>query len=68
MASRCLEGKGDDTLKRESLGMPGLSQWKEREHDGKKYGPGVKPLPAALRGKRLFRDLQDWICLAEQKE
>lgn len=68
MASRPSEGKGDDTLKRESLGMSGLSQGKEREHDEEKHGPGVKPLSAALRGKTLLRGLQDWICLAEQKE
>lgn len=68
MASRPSEGKCDDTLKRESLGKSGLSQGKERKHDGEKYGPGVKLLPAALRGKTLLRDLQDWICLAEQKE
>lgn len=33
--------------------MSGLSQEKEREHDGKKYGPGMKPLSAALNGKTL---------------
>lgn len=68
VACRPSEGKGDDTVKRESLGMSRLSQGKEREHDGEQYGPGVKPLSAALRGKTLLRDLQDWICLAEQKE
>jgi len=68
MASRPLKGTSDDTLKRESLGKSGLSQGKERECDGEKCGPGVKSLSAALRGKTLLRDLQTWICLAEQKE
>lgn len=57
MAPSLSEGKDDDTLKRDFLGMSGLSQGKEREHDGEKYGSGVKPLSAALRGKTFLRYL-----------
>lgn len=49
-------------------GDPFPSQEKEREHAEEHHGPSVKPLQQPQKELYLLRDLQGWICLAEQEE